>query len=458
MTDGGASGRSAIWPGGRPENPMPYSPGIKAGPWVFVSGQLASDFVDGVPAEAEPDPGSPFLQSRLELQSRYVMKQIATILEAGGCDLRRDVVRSYQWLPSPRPTYEEFVAGSSTTDVRVNDYLMVFNESIDEPRPASTAMGVRRLLTPGTLLEVDMIALDPSASTPRHVNDLPPDVPQPVAKYSASLSCGDWVFLAGDLATDFRGDFGSDVDLGDRSGIAPEARRNSYFWYGSSIEAQTEYLLAKLEKVARASGTSFDRAVKFDVYIGHPQDLVGIERVWRRWFPENPPARMIIPYCGLAARGCRIEIAVQFLAGDSPLTIERIETSDAPEPVLHEPQAVKAGDLVFLSTQMPVDSSGRIPARLQRSRAFPWHGQPSQWQMRYMLENVSAICEAAGTKLENVCRRQAFHDDFERFAPSIDEWISHFPVDPPASTTIEVGGPLLVPGVHAMLDLIAYAP
>ena len=32
------------------------------------------------------------------------------------------------------------------------------------------------------------------------------------------------------------------------------------------------------------------------------------------------------------------------------------------------------------------------------------------------------------------------------------------PADPPAATTIEVGGPLLVPGAHVLLDLIGYVP
>jgi hypothetical protein len=37
-------------------------------------------------------------------------------------------------------------------------------------------------------------------------------------------------------------------------------------------------------------------------------------------------------------------------------------------------------------------------------------------------------------------------------------WARHFPNAAPASTTIEIGGPLLVPGCKVLFDLIGYAP
>jgi enamine deaminase RidA (YjgF/YER057c/UK114 family) len=93
-----------------------------------------------------------------------------------------------------------------------------------------------------------------------------------------------------------------------------------------------------------------------------------------------------------------------------------------------------------------------------RHPEFPWYGLPGQNQMRYMLRNVAAICEAGGTKLENVVRRACFHDSGDHFADSIEEWARHFPGVRPASTTMKIGGPLVVPGANALLDLIAFVP
>jgi enamine deaminase RidA (YjgF/YER057c/UK114 family) len=165
-----------------------------------------------------------------------------------------------------------------------------------------------------------------------------------------------------------------------------------FFWYGSSIEKQTNYVLEKLAAMAEAADTSLDRAVKAEVYIGHPSDFAGMDRVWKRWFPGEPPARVVIPYMGLAGKGCRVEIALTLLAKDAKTQRKTIETSRAPKPLGHEPQAIRAGNFLFLSQQIACDSSGKLAQGMARDDAFPWYGTPGRAQMRYMLSNVSAIC------------------------------------------------------------------
>ncbi len=450
--------RQAIWPANVPRPLAPYSPAIKAGGWVFVAGQLASDFVNGLASEARPLTGNPFTSDSQELQSRYVLKNLAATLEAAGCDISRDLVRIYQWFTSPYPTPEEFEDGNTWPRLVITPYLRtLYGEFIGEHKPASTAMGVRQLLVRGTILEVDMIAIVPKPGVQRQNFPVPEGVPSPLAGYSPGVRHGDWVFLAGDIPVDWQGNFMRSEDMGEPSGLAPEARVNPYFWYGVPIETQTDYVLKKLSRIAQECGTSLDRCVKATVYIGHPKDFAGMDRVWKEWFPKNPPARVVIPFCGLGGKGSRVEIAMKLLASESKLTIETIETADAPEPIGHEPQAVKAGDFLFFSTQLAADKNG-VAAQTVRHPEFPYYGQPPREQMRYIMKNVAAICQQAGTSVENICRRQAFHDDFTWFAETIDEWRSNFTTDPPASTTIEVGGPLLVPGCHVLLDLIAYVP
>jgi hypothetical protein len=117
-------------------------------------------------------------------------------------------------------------------------------------------------------------------------------------------------------------------------------KRNPYFWYGSEIEKQTEYVLWKLAKTAEAAGTTLDRTVKADVYIGDPSDYAGMEKVWKRWFPKNPPARCVIPYMGLGGKGSRVEIALTLLASDSKLKAETIETGKAPKRFSHASRQV----------------------------------------------------------------------------------------------------------------------
>lgn len=452
MTDPKAP--QSIWPD-IPQPLMPYSPAVKAAGWVFVSGQLASDFTTGIAPAARA--ANPNLVDEQALQSRFVMETLKRTLEAAGCDIARDVARIWQWLPYDTPTYDQFARGDCWPGLSITPYLDTRNDYIFEPRPASTAVSIRALPVRNARIEVDMIAIDDPDSEPMGI-DAPAGVPMPLAGYSPALRRGDWIFLAGEVPTDWVGDYGEGRFMGEPSALAKQARVNPYVWYGSSIEAQTDYTLSKLAAIAEAAGSSLERAVKADVYIGHPSDYAGMDRVWKRWFPNNPPARCVIPYMGLGTMGSRIEIAFTLLHNDSKLKIERIETSDAPEPFSHEPQGVKAGNFLFLSQQMACDSKGQLVDGMVRHPEFPWYGLPGQNQMRYMLKNVAAICAAAGSSLDNVVRRACFHDEGTWFADSIQEWAAHFPGVKPASTTMQIGGPLVVPGANALLDLIAYVP
>ena len=168
---------------------------------------------------------------------------------------------------------------------------------------------------------------------------------------------------------------------------------------------------------------------------------------------NHPPARCVIPYMGLGGKGSRVEVALTLLAKDFPLKIETIKTNKAPKPFSHEPQAIKVGNLLFLSQHLPCDEKGALISEGVRDPNFPYYGLTSCTQMRYMLKNVAAICEAAGTKLENIVRRACFHDTGERFAESMEVWASHFPDRKPCSTTLIIGGPLVVPAIRCLTSL-----
>jgi enamine deaminase RidA (YjgF/YER057c/UK114 family) len=440
-----------------PDVPFPkaaYTPAIKAGGWVFVAGQLATDFKNGLAPEVIPKNRD--LDSQLRREARFILKNLGATVAAAGCDLSRDAVRIWQWFASQYPTAEEFAAGTGLPRISVDPYHQARNEFLHEPRPASTGVAIRELAIGKAELEIDVICVADGGKSVGF--GVPEGLPAPLAGYSPAIRRGDWVFLAGELPVDWQGDFLSPVHLGEPSSLAKEARNNPYYWFGSSIEKQTDYVLQKLAKIAEAAGSSLDRAVKADVYLPNPSDYAGMDAVWKRWFPNKPPARCVIPHVGLGSMGSRIEIALVLLANDSSLSIDTIETSNAPEPFSHEPQAIKAGHFLFLSQQMAYQSSGQLAPGMVRVPEYPWYGSPAKAQMRYMMKNVSAICEKAGSKLENVVRRACFHPDMQWFQESIDEWAVHFPKLKPASTTLKIGGPLVIPGANTLLDLIAYVP
>jgi enamine deaminase RidA (YjgF/YER057c/UK114 family) len=418
---------------------------------------MATDLVTGISSEARHNPGNPYVADAVELQSWGLMKNLDSVMKSAGCDISRDSVRIQQWRVASHPTPEEFDQGSTWTGLSVTPYYRARNHYISEPRPASTGMGVRKLLARDALIAVDMIAIEAVGGVKKSGVGVPEGVPAPLAGYSPAICHGDWVFLAGEIATDWQGDFMGDRHMGPTSSVAPAARVNPYFWYGSPIEVQTEYVLKKMDLIAKAAGTGLNRCVKANVYIGHPRDYYGMDRVWKQWFPKDPPARVVIPYMGLGGMGCRIEVDMILLADKSKLERKIISTAKAAEPLGHEPQAVKAGNFLFFSTQLAADRDG-VAKGTDSDPEFPFFAQPAKLQMRYLLENMAAICKAGGTDLGNLCQVKEFHQDLSDFAAVRDEVRSNFPDTPPAFTSVEVGAPLIVPGCRLLLDAIGYVP
>ena len=104
-----------------------------------------------------------------------------------------------------------------------------------------------------------------------------------------------------------------------------------------------------------------------------------------------------------------------------------ISSPDAPKALGAYSPAIKAGNLLFISGQIPVDPatgnlvSGDIAAQADR-----------------VMRNVSALLRAAGVGFEHVARTTVFLADMNDFA-GMNEVYSRYLVDPPpARATVQV--------------------
>ena len=69
------------------EAPLPLGPvpqAVKAGPYLFFSTQLATDYEQGIPPEARPDPNFPFNSSSIKRQVEYIYRNVEAICRAAG--------------------------------------------------------------------------------------------------------------------------------------------------------------------------------------------------------------------------------------------------------------------------------------------------------------------------------------------------------------------------------------
>jgi len=432
---------------------LPQSPAVRAGNWLFVSGHMATDWGDGgLAPEVRVNPNAPYQHVEQRRQSAYLLSRMNRLCEQAGASFDDHSVRIYQWFTAPD---QERDGGTwPGDDFTITPYLEERDHFLTHDRPASTGMGILDLLVKDAVVEVDvMMKLDSVKE------QVALDVPKALAGYSQGLVSGDWVFTAGEHATDFTGDWGRSEYYGPPSAIQLDARTPSeLLWYGLPIRLQTRRLFEKLERNLEMCGSSMDDVVHATIYYGHPRDIPELEEAWRERFPENPPARTLIPYMGIGVRDCNPEIALIALKKGAATKKQSITVDGIPAPLGHEPHAVKAGDLLFFSTQIAGSADG-LCAGGAPNDAYPWLGSPAQAQMHDILEKASAICEAAGTSLDNIVRRQAFHTDMSSVHGSLEEWRKHWREgEYPASVTATLGGELPIPGALFLLDLIAYCP
>ncbi len=76
----------------------------------------------------------------------------------------------------------------------------------------------------------------------------------------------------------------------------------------TSIAGQTTQALANLERVFRAAGTTLANAVKCTVFLTDVDDFQGMNQIYTRFFPANPPARTTVAVAALVVPDAKVEI------------------------------------------------------------------------------------------------------------------------------------------------------
>ncbi|MBN2038754.1 MAG: RidA family protein [Spirochaetes bacterium] len=121
---------------------------------------------------------------------------------------------------------------------------------------------------------------------------------------------------------------------------------------------------------------------------------------------------------------------------------EIILTDKAPGAVGPYSQAVKKGNLLFCSGQIPLDPEtgdlvqGGIKAQTKRA-----------------MENLKAVIESAGYGLEDIVKATIYITDMDKFAEVNEVYASFFSSDFPARVTVGVAA--LPKGAMVEIDAIA---
>jgi 2-iminobutanoate/2-iminopropanoate deaminase len=124
---------------------------------------------------------------------------------------------------------------------------------------------------------------------------------------------------------------------------------------------------------------------------------------------------------------------------------EPIEAANAPKAIGPYVHAVRTGDLLFCSGQIPIDPrTGDLVAGTVAD------------QTGRCLENLAAVCAAAGASLGDAVRLTVYTTEMGSF-PSINEvYESFFESDPPAR--VAVGVAALPRGAKVEIDAVVAVP
>jgi 2-iminobutanoate/2-iminopropanoate deaminase len=123
---------------------------------------------------------------------------------------------------------------------------------------------------------------------------------------------------------------------------------------------------------------------------------------------------------------------------------EIIATGKAPKAIGPYSQGVKAGGLVFLSGQIPLDpATGEMV------------GKSIDEQAERVMENIAAVLEATGLGFADVVKSTIYLTDLADFAAVNAIYGRRFPTEPPARSTVEVKG--LPRGALVEIEVVALA-
>ena len=255
----------------------------------------------------------------------------------------------------------------------------------------------------GTFQIVSMDALERKVIQPARAEVMPKQssAPRLAGVLSAGILAGDALYCAGQGSRD------------PSTGEHPEG-----------FDAQVKQSLENLRAVLKGAGMDFSDVVNSNVYLADIKNFQAMNKVYKNYFPTNPPARTTI--------------AVPALPGDSQVEITFIASKNKnrqyvyPQDVKPTPNdlysgGVRVGDLLYLSGQ---------GSRHYKTKEFP-QGE-FEAHVKQAMENLGAVLKAAGMDFSNVIKSNVYLTDMANFQKLNEVYKSYFKVDPPARTTIGV--------------------
>lgn len=267
----------------------PYSPAVKAGGFIYVSGTLAQDASGAITGKGD-----------IGAQTTRVVERMREILQAAGSSLDQ-VVAVTVYLRSA----SDFAA--------MNDVYKKFWTA----NPPTRTTVVTELVLPDALVEMSMIAVPTGAE---RVVVHPESWMKSPNPYSYAIKTGDTVFLSGLVSRNGRD---NSVVTGD-------------------VATQTRTVMENAGELLKAAGMSHANVVSARVYLPDTSTFQQMNEAYRGYFPTAPPARATV---GAGLAGSQYSVEITIIASSA----RREPISDGRPANPNLSAAIRAGQHVYVS-------------------------------------------------------------------------------------------------------------
>ena len=149
----------------------------------------------------------------------------------------------------------------------------------------------------------------------------PANVAKPVGPYSHGIFAGNYLYVSGQ-------------GVRDANGTLP-----------NGIEAQTRQCLDNVKAIVEAAGLTMAHVVHTQLYLEKMSDFEAVDRVYATYFPQAPPARIVV---GVAKMPTDTTIELTAVAVRDPQSKKVLSLTNL-KPVGHASSAVVVGERVYLS-------------------------------------------------------------------------------------------------------------
>lgn len=121
---------------------------------------------------------------------------------------------------------------------------------------------------------------------------------------------------------------------------------------------------------------------------------------------------------------------------------EIIYTNEAPEPIGPYSQAVRYGNLLFVSGQIAINP-----------KTNEMNNSDIEEETRQVMENIKSILKSAGMEMKNILKATIYLVDLNDFKKVNDIYGEYFEKNPPAGETVQVAK--LPKGARVEISVIA---